>query len=140
MRILMALDGSEFSLKAARYLIEHADVYRDQLQLTLLYVDSPFVERAETVLGRQGVRREHEQNAQAVLGDAVTLLEHAGLAHETKLLVGDPGRHIAQQAQIGRYDMVVMGSHGHGALSGLVLGSVVTKVLAACKVPVLVVR
>jgi nucleotide-binding universal stress UspA family protein len=36
--------------------------------------------------------------------------------------------------------MIVMGSHGHGALSGLVLGSVVTKVLAACKVPVLVVR
>ena len=33
-----------------------------------------------------------------------------------------------------------MGSHGHGALSSLVMGSVTTKVLAHCKVPVLLVR
>jgi nucleotide-binding universal stress UspA family protein len=36
--------------------------------------------------------------------------------------------------------MVVMGSHGHGLFGNLVLGSVTTKVLAACKVPVLVIR
>jgi nucleotide-binding universal stress UspA family protein len=34
----------------------------------------------------------------------------------------------------------MMGSHGHGLLSGLVLGSVATKVLAGCKVPLLLVR
>ena len=34
----------------------------------------------------------------------------------------------------------MLGSHGHGMLSQLVLGSVATKVIAGCKVPVLVVR
>jgi len=34
----------------------------------------------------------------------------------------------------------VMGSHGHGALANLTLGSVSTKVLARCGVPVLLVR
>jgi nucleotide-binding universal stress UspA family protein len=33
-----------------------------------------------------------------------------------------------------------MGSHGHSALGNLVLGSVVTAVLALCKVPVLLIR
>jgi nucleotide-binding universal stress UspA family protein len=33
-----------------------------------------------------------------------------------------------------------MGSHGAGALKNLVLGSVATKVLAQCTVPVLLVR
>jgi len=36
--------------------------------------------------------------------------------------------------------MIVMGSHGHGALQNLVMGSVATKVLAVTKVPVLIVR
>jgi len=36
--------------------------------------------------------------------------------------------------------LVMMGSHGHGALANLVTGSVATKVLALSKVPVLLVR
>jgi nucleotide-binding universal stress UspA family protein len=36
--------------------------------------------------------------------------------------------------------MIVMGSHGHGALANVVLGSVTTKVLAIATVPVLIVR
>ena len=34
----------------------------------------------------------------------------------------------------------MLGSHGHGALANLVLGSVATKVLAHCGVPLLLVR
>jgi len=37
-------------------------------------------------------------------------------------------------------DMIVMGSHGHGALRGLMMGSVATKVIAATTVPVLIIR
>jgi nucleotide-binding universal stress UspA family protein len=33
-----------------------------------------------------------------------------------------------------------MGSHGEGALSNLVLGSIATKVIATVKAPVLIVR
>jgi nucleotide-binding universal stress UspA family protein len=54
--------------------------------------------------------------------------------------VGHPADLIAKEADSGRYDLVMMGSHGHGLLSGLVLGSVATKVLAGCKVPLLLVR
>ena len=35
---------------------------------------------------------------------------------------------------------IVLGSHGHGALGNLVMGSVATRVVAQCGVPVLLVR
>jgi len=35
---------------------------------------------------------------------------------------------------------LMMGSHGHGNLANVVMGSVATKVLASCKLPVLLVR
>jgi nucleotide-binding universal stress UspA family protein len=47
---------------------------------------------------------------------------------------------IAAMAQKGGFDLIVMGSHGKGAISNLIMGSVATKVLAHCKVPVLLVR
>ena len=43
-------------------------------------------------------------------------------------------------AESGKYDLIVMGTHGHGSLGKLVMGSVSTQVLANCQVPVLLVR
>ena len=40
----------------------------------------------------------------------------------------------------GRFDLVVMGSRGHSEVVNMVLGSIATKVLANCSVPVLLVR
>ena len=68
------------------------------------------------------------------------ILERAGIAFGEEQHVGDPGSLLAQRAKKGRYDLVVMGSHGHGAWKSLVLGSVTSKVMSGCEVPVLVVR
>jgi len=59
---------------------------------------------------------------------------------KTIVKVGHVGETIAKVADSGRYDLLVMGSHGHGAIATLVVGSVTTQVLAHCKVPVLLVR
>jgi nucleotide-binding universal stress UspA family protein len=47
---------------------------------------------------------------------------------------------VADVATKGRYDLLVMGSHGHSSLANLVMGSVATKVLARCSTPALIVR
>ena len=47
---------------------------------------------------------------------------------------------IAAMADKGKYDLLVLGSHGHSSLGNLVMGSVATKVVAQCGVPVLLVR
>jgi len=47
---------------------------------------------------------------------------------------------IGALSDAGKFDLLVMGSHGHGALGSLLMGSVVTKVMASCKTPLLIVR
>ena len=54
--------------------------------------------------------------------------------------VGHVAESIADLAQEGKFDLIVMGSRGHSDVVNLVLGSVATKVLAKCTVPVLLVR
>jgi nucleotide-binding universal stress UspA family protein len=54
--------------------------------------------------------------------------------------VGDAARVVAAMADGDSFDLIIMGSHGHGALAGLLMGSVTMKVLALSKVPVLIVR
>jgi nucleotide-binding universal stress UspA family protein len=47
---------------------------------------------------------------------------------------------LAAAAKQGKFDLLVLGSHGHGRLASLVLGSVAQRVLASCEVPALIVR
>ena len=54
--------------------------------------------------------------------------------------VGHPGEMIAKTADSGKFDLVIMGSHGRTALSSVLLGSVANKVLSQSTVPVLIVR
>ena len=54
--------------------------------------------------------------------------------------VGPAADTIAALATKGKYDLLMMGSHGHGLLGNLVLGSVTTKGMGKCRVPVLSVR
>jgi nucleotide-binding universal stress UspA family protein len=55
-------------------------------------------------------------------------------------MVGDPAEQIQAYVEKNGIDMIVMGSHGHGAFLNLIMGSVSTKVLAMTTVPVLLVR
>jgi len=47
---------------------------------------------------------------------------------------------IAKAAESGKFDLVVMGSHGHSALGALFMGSTAQRVLAKCSTPVLLIR
>jgi nucleotide-binding universal stress UspA family protein len=56
------------------------------------------------------------------------------------LAVAEPAEAIVKQAKKGRFDLIVMGTHGRSALKGLLLGSVAGKVIAHGETPVTVVR
>lgn len=53
---------------------------------------------------------------------------------------GNPVTHIVSVAEEGDYDLVIMGTHGHGKLEGAIVGSVAGGVISRCSKPVLVVR
>ena len=53
---------------------------------------------------------------------------------------GDATWQILKAADVEKADMIVLGSHGHGTLVGLLLGSVSTKVTSHAKCTCLIVR
>ena len=85
----------------------------------------------------QGYYREQSENA---LARARLALVSRGIKHKEVHLIGDPGATIAAYAKHEKFPLVVMGSHGQGALSSVVLGSVARKVLAMCDTPALIIR
>ena len=56
------------------------------------------------------------------------------------MLLGDPAEKIAQFAKRGGFDKIVMGTHGRGGITAMLMGSVATKVLHHATVPVTLVK
>ena len=139
MKILIAADGSKFTLQAVNYLVAHIEQFRDA-ELTLATIHAPIPGRAAAYLDRDTVKEYYRAECAKALKPAQRALTKAGLSYKDTYKVGDPGDEISTLATKGKFDMVIMGSHGHGLFGNLVLGSVATKVLAGCKVPVLVIR
>lgn len=67
-------------------------------------------------------------------------LESAGLAVTTEMFLGKPAYALDSLAEKHDVSLVVIGSHGKGLLSALVLGSVSEKLLQLTRRPVLLVR
>jgi nucleotide-binding universal stress UspA family protein len=91
-------------------------------------------------VGKDMVDGYHREEAEKVLAPVTKFLVRHGIEAKSMAKVGHAGEIISKTAEAGKFDMVVMGSHGHGTWGNLVMGSVATQVLANCKVPVLLVR
>ncbi|PIT83579.1 universal stress protein [Limnohabitans sp. 15K] len=140
MKILLAVDGSEFTKKMLAYLTTHEELFGAHNRYTLLNVNPQLPARARSAVGKDMLETYHREEAEKVLSPVTKFLVRHGIDAKTMAKVGHAGEIISKAAETGKFDMVVMGSHGHGTWGNLVMGSVATQVLANCKVPVLLVR
>lgn len=140
MKILLAADGSVYTRHAVKFLIRNRGMFGTKLELCLLHVRPPLPGRATAVLARSAVNRYYSDETRKALSAAKRTLDRKRIPYKEMHLIGDPGPAIAGYARKGRFSVVIMGSHGESALRNLVLGSVASKVLANCRVPVLIVR
>ena len=108
-------------------------------QYTLFTVQPPFSARFKSALVGKVTRNFHAEEAERMWAPAFKFLAHHGLNPASSWKLGHPGEAIAKFAQAGQFDMLVIGSHGHGAMANLEMGSVATQVLAHCNVPLLLV-
>jgi len=140
MKILIAVDGSVYSKKAIEYFKQHRKLFGEHTELTIVNAQTSLPPHVAKRFSKANVQTYYLDGYEKDMKPARQALKSAGLEYTEALVVGHPGDEIAKLATRGRFDMVVMGSHGRGLLRNLVLGSVATRVLAACKVPVLIVR
>ena len=140
MKILLAVDGSEYTKKMLAYLTTHEGLLNGDNSFTIFTVQPALPPRARAAVGKEVVDKYYAEEAEKVLGPVSKFLTRHGVEAKSQWKVGHAGETIAKAAESGKFDLLVMGSHGHSALGNLVLGSVATQVLAHCSVPVLLVR
>ncbi len=140
MKILLAVDGSSYTKKMLAYVTTHMELFAGDNEYTALTVQGALPPRARAAVGKQVVDEYYAEEAAKVLDPVTKFLGRHDIKVKGISKVGNAGETIAKTAENGNFELIIMGSRGHGALGSLVMGSVATKVLASCQVPVLLVR
>jgi nucleotide-binding universal stress UspA family protein len=140
MKILRAADGSAYTRRMLAYVAAHDEWLGSRHRYTVLHCVSPLPHRAAAFESVEVIRRFYDDDAESVLRPIREFFKSQGIEATFTHEVGPAAEHIAKLAALGRFDLLVLGSHGHEALANVVLGSVATKVLALCTTPVLLIR
>lgn len=140
-KILLPVDGSACALRAVDHLIAHVGWFSSVPEIHLLNVHPPIpVGRVLAHVGKDTLHAYYLEEGQAQLAEAQARLDAAGRFHTTHIHVGQPAEVIVRMANELACDLIVMGSHGLGALAGVVTGSVASRVLHLAACPVLLVK
>lgn len=140
MKILVPIDGSAFTDRTLDYLTTHADADSKQDAITLMFVSVPIPLRVSRGMESDEVRDYYADEAREATRSAAEKLDRLGWTYRLLTAVGVPSVEICKEATTGGYDLIVMGTHGRGAVGCLLLGSTSQHVLARCKVPMLLIR
>lgn len=144
-KILLATDGSEFSHKAARHAAALAKIAG--ATVTLVNVTEPMNELAyiglpgfELGLERDKMEEFQRGIAQGIIDRTGELLAAEGVKFDTRAVIGHPARTVVEIAEQEGFDLIVVGSSGHGQTGAIFLGSVSDRVAHRAHCPVLIVK
>lgn len=137
-RILLAVDGSEHALHAAKTAGELARaVHAKELRIVVAYEPVPGY-LGEPNLGNTISARHKE--SQVTLEEAKRAVDETRAEIQTEMIEGSIADAIIDVAKTRHSDLIVMGSRGLARLAGAILGSNSQKVVSEAPCPVLIVR
>ncbi len=140
LRILLPIDGSENALRAVDYVIRTRTSHRDATEVYLLHVQHPLPGDVTMFIRGDQIKQYHQEEGAKALAPARERLDTARIPYVAEVRVGDAAETIAQYAKEKRCDQICMGTRGLGRVSGMLLGSVTTKVIHLSDVPVVLVK
>ncbi|HWQ71471.1 MAG TPA: universal stress protein [Desulfitobacteriaceae bacterium] len=139
-KILVPSDASEYSRRALEVALEMARLYKAEVEL-LHVTYTPQAYWGYTVsYGITISQEELERNGELVLEAAVTGIDTSGVPFKKCIDSGHPVSVILEEIEKEQIDLVIMGSHGYGPITGSVLGSVSQRVLQRAECPVMIVK
>ena len=139
-KILVATDGSQASLEAARLADRYAEKgLVEEIHLVSVGTDFADGKLQVTVASFDDLNSFQLEQGQKILDETAKELTHAAKVVK-KSLLGHTATVICDYAEQNKCDMIIMGSKGNGQIKGLLLGSVSTRVLHYAKVPVVIVK
>jgi nucleotide-binding universal stress UspA family protein len=140
MKILVAVDGSPYTKRMLAYLAAHDEWLGGAHQYTVLHAVPAVPPRAAAVLDKDLLKSYYADEGEKVLKTVRSFFGKQGIQADYINKVGSAADVIAASADKGKFDLLILGSHGHGSIANLVMGSVATKVMANCSTPVLLIR
>jgi nucleotide-binding universal stress UspA family protein len=140
MKILIPVDGSEYSRRAINYLFEYRAFFDLKARITLIHVRPKPGKLVAASIRPELIEQDNAEELEKAMAWGRKRFMDSRVPFEETLQFGDPSAQIIEFAQKGGFDLIIMGSRGHGTVPGMLLGSTAFKILGACKTPVLVVR
>ena len=141
MKILLATDGSDHALRAAKFIADHAAWLKQPPEIHLITVHLPIpLPGAAAAVGHATVEKYYRDESEIALKGASDLLRQRGLAFVEATRIGAIDKEINQYVRDHAIDLIVMGTHGRTALASVAMGSVAAKLIATATVPITVVR
>ena len=142
MKILLATDGSKSAQHAAKYASKLLGQMTGKANsVTLISVhDDVGLRHAKAIVGASVVADYLREQSDKEMKPVRKVLDAAGIKHDMIVRTGHVAQEIVDCAKAGKFDLIVLGAKGRGALADMLLGSVAQRVLSTAHVPVLVVR
>ncbi len=140
MKVILPADGSDFTKKALAFLVTHENLCGPTDELLVLNVQPPMPPRVKSIVGATAVKDYHREEAERVLSPIEKFLKRHRISYRVQWVVGHAAAEILKATQREEAHMIVMGTHGHGLLGTVVMGSVAQRVVAEAEVPVLLVK
>jgi len=135
-RILVPLDGSEYAERVLPYARALAAVFHSQIiLLSIPEVPEPglYGTMADVVAK---LRAKAEAKSRAYLSAVAEVLREEGHAVEIVITGTDPARTILEVGEQRDVDLIMLSTHGHGALDRVFLGSTAERVVHHTQRPV----
>ena len=139
-KLLLPIDGSDASQRSIAYILEDFNGYSDAPEIHLLNIQSPLPSGVTQFFSRDDVRQDHLEEGGKELAKARAKLDKAGRKYLHSIVIGQPAEAVARYAKAKKIDQIVLGTRRLTAVSGILLGSVTTKIISATNTPVLLLK
>ena len=138
-RILVPTDGSESSRHALKVALDLAKKFNSEIEL---FHVTPTQEAYYGFDGGYSILIDQDQmdkNGELALEFTLKGMEVGDISLSKKHASGNAANTILEEIRR-EFDLVIMGTVGHGVISGAIVGSVTQRVLAHSQIPVLIVK
>ena len=161
-KILYATDLSESAVNAFAYAVSLANLYGAGITILHVFAETPGEEFITNMINTDtwekiknrryseardqliGKKRDHiaiKEVLQAFSEEVnVDAKDQTFVTDEVLILNGEPAEIIVQTAKEKNCDLIVMGTHGHGGITDVLIGSTAKRVVRQSTIPVLVIR
>jgi|SRR5581483_10901630 len=141
LRMLIAIDGSENSRRAVDHVLHLARAGCRPHDVHVLNVQPPIpFADIKRFIGQDAINAYYHDEGAKALASARAVLDPSDVPHTFHIAVGAPAETVVNYAREHQCGQIILGCRGLSGLSGLLLGSVASKVLHLAHVPVTLVK